>query len=323
MDVISTPSPTRYDDSALHELAEQVGSRLRANRQMVCTAESCTGGWIAKMITDIPGLLGLVRLRPGRLQLRGEAGAARRAPGDADPVRRGQPRNRAGNGLGRTGHLRRQPGRGRDRHRRAERRHARQAGRHGLDRLEAARRLSEGPGLPLRWRPRGGPAADRRRGPAGLAAPSPTEPRGLDGRESVSSITTNHGTCPKPSKPSSPSSPSGSRSMVSPPSQAEIARPWASRACAPPSTTWRSWSRPASSAHPRPGARHPPAAVAANGHDEPNPARASPGRRRRRCAAPAGARPGRGRHADRRRHRLATTWCCSTAASSSRRPITC
>jgi len=55
MNVISTPGPTRYDDSALHELAEQVGSRLRANRQMVCTAESCTGGWIAKMITDIPG----------------------------------------------------------------------------------------------------------------------------------------------------------------------------------------------------------------------------------------------------------------------------
>lgn len=55
MTVISAPGLTRYDDVALHELAEQVGHRLRSNRQMVCTAESCTGGWIAKMITDIPG----------------------------------------------------------------------------------------------------------------------------------------------------------------------------------------------------------------------------------------------------------------------------
>lgn len=44
-----------YDDVALHRLAEQVGNALRAQRHTVCTAESCTGGWIAKMITDIPG----------------------------------------------------------------------------------------------------------------------------------------------------------------------------------------------------------------------------------------------------------------------------
>ena len=43
------------DDATLHRLAEQVGDRLRANRHTMCTAESCTGGWIAKMITDIPG----------------------------------------------------------------------------------------------------------------------------------------------------------------------------------------------------------------------------------------------------------------------------
>ena len=43
------------DDAALHRLAEQVGDVLRANRHTMCTAESCTGGWIAKMITDIPG----------------------------------------------------------------------------------------------------------------------------------------------------------------------------------------------------------------------------------------------------------------------------
>ena len=55
MNAISTLAPAAYDDAALHSLAEQVGNRLRLNRQMVCTAESCTGGWIAKMITDIPG----------------------------------------------------------------------------------------------------------------------------------------------------------------------------------------------------------------------------------------------------------------------------
>ena len=43
------------DDATLHRLAEQVGDLLRSNRLMLCTAESCTGGWIAKMITDIPG----------------------------------------------------------------------------------------------------------------------------------------------------------------------------------------------------------------------------------------------------------------------------
>src|SRR5207344_2856592 len=43
------------DDATLHGLAEQVGDLLRVNRLMLCTAESCTGGWIAKMITDIPG----------------------------------------------------------------------------------------------------------------------------------------------------------------------------------------------------------------------------------------------------------------------------
>lgn len=46
---------TPSDDATLHRLAEDVGTALRANRQMLCTAESCTGGWIAKMVTDVPG----------------------------------------------------------------------------------------------------------------------------------------------------------------------------------------------------------------------------------------------------------------------------
>jgi nicotinamide-nucleotide amidase len=50
-DLASTPC----DDTTLHALAQEVGDRLRARNLMLCTAESCTGGWIAKMITDIPG----------------------------------------------------------------------------------------------------------------------------------------------------------------------------------------------------------------------------------------------------------------------------
>lgn len=44
-----------YDDSALSLLAEQLGQALRQRRSTLCTAESCTGGWVAKLITDIPG----------------------------------------------------------------------------------------------------------------------------------------------------------------------------------------------------------------------------------------------------------------------------
>lgn len=48
-------SLTPPDDDALHRLAERVGVSLQAQHLMLATAESCTGGWIAKMITDIPG----------------------------------------------------------------------------------------------------------------------------------------------------------------------------------------------------------------------------------------------------------------------------
>ena len=43
------------DDDTLHALAADVGQQLQARNQMLATAESCTGGWIAKVITDIPG----------------------------------------------------------------------------------------------------------------------------------------------------------------------------------------------------------------------------------------------------------------------------
>lgn len=42
-------------DSQLQAQAESVGAQLRAARQMLVTAESCTGGWIAKTVTDIAG----------------------------------------------------------------------------------------------------------------------------------------------------------------------------------------------------------------------------------------------------------------------------
>lgn len=42
-------------DDALLALAEQVGRDAQANHQTLVTAESCTGGWIAKTVTDIAG----------------------------------------------------------------------------------------------------------------------------------------------------------------------------------------------------------------------------------------------------------------------------
>lgn len=42
-------------DTELAALAAALGARLRDNRDHVVTAESCTGGWIAKCMTDIAG----------------------------------------------------------------------------------------------------------------------------------------------------------------------------------------------------------------------------------------------------------------------------
>lgn len=42
-------------DTQLYQLAERVGSALKAKGMMMATAESCTGGWIAQAVTAVPG----------------------------------------------------------------------------------------------------------------------------------------------------------------------------------------------------------------------------------------------------------------------------
>lgn len=43
------------DDAALAALAMTLGEHLIASKQRLALAESCTGGWIAKVVTDIAG----------------------------------------------------------------------------------------------------------------------------------------------------------------------------------------------------------------------------------------------------------------------------
>ncbi|HJS21198.1 MAG TPA: nicotinamide-nucleotide amidohydrolase family protein [Steroidobacteraceae bacterium] len=42
-------------DAQLHRLAVRMGRQLLKRRRRLATAESCTGGWIAKAITDVAG----------------------------------------------------------------------------------------------------------------------------------------------------------------------------------------------------------------------------------------------------------------------------
>ena len=43
------------EDIGIRDLAESLVTALSSSGKTVTTAESCTGGWIAKAITDIPG----------------------------------------------------------------------------------------------------------------------------------------------------------------------------------------------------------------------------------------------------------------------------
>ena len=50
MDVSSIPT-----DADLSASAQAVAADLQQHNLMLVTAESCTGGWIAKALTDLPG----------------------------------------------------------------------------------------------------------------------------------------------------------------------------------------------------------------------------------------------------------------------------
>jgi nicotinamide-nucleotide amidase len=53
---MKTPrSRVSNSDASLARLATRVGRHLLALRRRVATAESCTGGWISKSITDVAG----------------------------------------------------------------------------------------------------------------------------------------------------------------------------------------------------------------------------------------------------------------------------
>jgi nicotinamide-nucleotide amidase len=50
--------PESSSDAELHALAQRVGQELLRQGHMLATAESCTGGWISKIITDVAGSSG-------------------------------------------------------------------------------------------------------------------------------------------------------------------------------------------------------------------------------------------------------------------------
>lgn len=46
---------TRNDDEAIADLTAALAAELKAHGRRIATAESCTGGWIAKVCTDLAG----------------------------------------------------------------------------------------------------------------------------------------------------------------------------------------------------------------------------------------------------------------------------
>jgi nicotinamide-nucleotide amidase len=55
MDTTMNRIPAIPSDAELMALAEQVAADVQRHKLMLVTAESCTGGWIAKTLTDLPG----------------------------------------------------------------------------------------------------------------------------------------------------------------------------------------------------------------------------------------------------------------------------
>jgi nicotinamide-nucleotide amidase len=45
----------RVSDEELHQLAAELGEKLRARGWILATAESCTGGWVGQLLTSLAG----------------------------------------------------------------------------------------------------------------------------------------------------------------------------------------------------------------------------------------------------------------------------
>ena len=160
-------------DADLNAQAAALGQRLQQASLQLVTAESCSGGWIAKTMTDIAGSsaffdCGMVvysyeakqRLLGVRAQTLEQFGAVSRET-VLEMVSGALINSGAGIAVA-VWHCRswwRQPG---------------QAGRQRLDRLEAPRRIRPGGTVPVRWRPRSHPQANRRCGIARYRRPAVT-----------------------------------------------------------------------------------------------------------------------------------------------------
>ena len=83
------------------DVPEAVVAQLKRTGRTLATAESCTGGLIARMITAIAGVSPYYPGRRRHLRQRGEGRAARRRPGADRRARGRQRRGRRGDGGGR------------------------------------------------------------------------------------------------------------------------------------------------------------------------------------------------------------------------------
>ncbi|MGB1581175.1 MAG: nicotinamide-nucleotide amidase [Nevskiales bacterium] len=52
---MTAASNNAFEDADLNQLAIELGEQLRTLDEKLATAESCTGGWVAKLITDVAG----------------------------------------------------------------------------------------------------------------------------------------------------------------------------------------------------------------------------------------------------------------------------